>query len=78
MVQKGQYTFEGDEWDEISAEAKDLIKRLITKPEKRLTAEEALEHKWFKKWSKLNKEPQYLKKRNLKAFKQYMKSYKIA
>lgn len=69
MVQKGTFDFEGAEWEEISPEAKDLIKKLINKPEKRLTAQEALEHKWFKKYAKLNKEPQYLKKRNLKAFK---------
>ena len=74
MVVKGQFDFDGAEWEEISNEAKDLIKKLITKPEKRLTAEEALEHKWFKKFAKLNREPQYLKKRNLKAFKLYMKS----
>ena len=49
MVQKGKFDFDGEEWDEISKEAKDLIKKLICKPEKRLTAQEALEHKWFKK-----------------------------
>ena len=49
MVAKGKFDFDGEEWDEISKEAKDLIKKLITKPEKRLTAQEALEHKWFKK-----------------------------
>lgn len=47
-VQKGNFNFDGDEWEEISKEAKDLIKKLITKPERRLTAQEALEHKWFK------------------------------
>ena len=40
---------DGEEWDEISKEAKNLIKCLICKPEKRLTAGEALNHKWFKK-----------------------------
>lgn len=40
---------DGEEWDEISKEAKNLVKKLITKPEKRLTAQEALDHKWFKK-----------------------------
>ena len=40
---------DGEEWDEISKEAKNLIKSLICKPEKRLTAGEALKHKWFKK-----------------------------
>jgi len=37
-VQKTKFDFEGDEWDEISKEAKDLIKKMICKPEKRLTA----------------------------------------
>ena len=48
MVVKGRFDFEGEEWAEISKEAKDLIKKLICKPEKRLTAEEALQHKWIK------------------------------
>ena len=38
MVQKGKFDFDGEEWDEITKEAKDLIKKLICKPEKRLTA----------------------------------------
>ena len=49
MVAKGKYDFDGEEWDDISKEAKDLIKKLICKPEKRLTASEALDHKWFRK-----------------------------
>lgn len=49
MVQRGKFDFDGEEWDEISKEAKDLIKKLICRPEKRLTAAEALQHKWFKK-----------------------------
>jgi len=48
MVVKGKFDFEGVEWTEISKEAKDLIKKLICKPEKRLTADEALQHKWIK------------------------------
>jgi len=38
MVAKAKFDFDGEEWDEISKEAKDLIKKLICKPEKRLTA----------------------------------------
>jgi calcium-dependent protein kinase len=49
MVQKGKFDFEGEEWEEITKEAKSLIKSLICKPEKRLSASEALDHKWFKK-----------------------------
>lgn len=49
MVARGKYDFDGEEWLDVSKEAKDLIKKLICKPEKRLTAKEALEHKWFRK-----------------------------
>ena len=42
MVRKGQFDFDGEEWDSVSSEAKDLIKKLITKPERRLSAQEAL------------------------------------
>ena len=48
-VLKGSFDMDGEEWEEISKEAKNLIKKLICKPEKRLTAQEALEHKWLKK-----------------------------
>lgn len=42
MVSKGVFDFDGEEWDEISDGAKDLISKLITRPERRMTAEEAL------------------------------------
>ena len=48
MVVKGKFDFEGEEWNDVSKEAKDLIKKLICKPEKRLSAEEAIQHKWIK------------------------------
>ena len=48
MVIKGKFDFEGEEWNDVSKEAKDLIKKLICKPEKRLSAEEAIQHKWIK------------------------------
>ena len=77
MVQQGDYNFDGEEWDNISSDAKDLIRKLIEKPEKRLTAQEALQHKWLKKFSKANKETSYLRKRNLKSFKAYLKAQKL-
>ena len=52
LVQKGKYSFDGEEWEIVSKEAKDLIKKLIAKPEKRLSAQEALEHKWMRKMCK--------------------------
>jgi calcium-dependent protein kinase len=48
-ILKGRVEFDGEEWDNISKECKNLISSMICKPEKRLTAEEALQHKWFKK-----------------------------
>lgn len=42
MVQVGKFDFDGEEWDEVSKDAKDLIKHLICKPEKRFSASEAL------------------------------------
>ena len=52
LVQKGKYSFDGEEWDIVSKEAKDLIKKLIAEPERRLSASEALEHKWIRKYCK--------------------------
>ena len=48
-ILKGKIDFDGEEWDVISKDAKQLISSLICKPEKRLTAEESLKHKWMKK-----------------------------
>ena len=47
MVQKGEFEFDGEEWDDVSNDAKDLIKKLICRPEKRYTAAEALKHRWI-------------------------------
>lgn len=38
MVARGNFDYDGEEWDDISSEAKDLINKLITRPETRLTA----------------------------------------
>ena len=71
MVQRGKFDFDGEEWDEISKEAKDLIKKLICRPEKRLTASEALQHKWFRKVLKHEKKKDMsgaIKGKRLEAF----------
>lgn len=45
----GEYHFHSPYWDPITKEAKDLIsKLLVVDPKKRLTADEAIAHDWFK------------------------------
>jgi len=47
MILSARVEFPDPEWTEVSAEAKDFIKKiLVLDPEKRLTAEQCLEHKW--------------------------------
>lgn len=47
-IKKGDFSFGGDEWVNVSSEAKDLIQHLIViDPKKRLVPSAALKHKWF-------------------------------
>ena len=49
MVEKGSFNLSRKEFKKVSKSAIDLIKALLTvSPEKRLSAEEALNHIWFK------------------------------
>jgi calcium-dependent protein kinase len=51
-VLKGKFTLDEPEWDEVSEEAKDLVRKLLTlDPEKRIPASEAHQHPWFKKYA---------------------------
>ncbi|EPZ35205.1 Serine/threonine-dual specificity kinase domain-containing protein [Rozella allomycis CSF55] len=44
----GRFKFFSPEWDAVSSEAKDFIRRALTvNPLQRLTAKQALEHKWI-------------------------------
>lgn len=69
LVLKGKIDFDGEEWDTVSKEAKDLIKKLIAKPERRLSAAEALEHKWLKSMTKHDQELKLAKIKNLGGLK---------
>jgi calcium-dependent protein kinase len=47
-VLKGKYTLEEPEWDDISEDAKDLVRKMLEyDPSKRWSASEALQHKWI-------------------------------
>jgi len=48
QILKGRYDFPSPWWDAISADAKDLVRRMLTvDPKKRITAAEVLQHKWI-------------------------------
>ena len=47
-INKGKIVFPSPEWDNISNDAKELIKKMCTSPEKRLTAEQVLKETWVK------------------------------
>mmetsp|Transcript_701 Transcript_701/g.656 ORF Transcript_701/g.656 Transcript_701/m.656 type:complete len:138 (-) Transcript_701:315-728(-) len=52
-VRKGDFAFPEEEWSGISNEAKNLIKKMLTKdPTKRISAKEALNDPWIKKNAK--------------------------
>ena len=47
-IKAGQYKFLSPYWDPISADAKDFVKNLlVVDPRKRMTAAEALNHRWL-------------------------------
>jgi len=77
---KGTFKFHTREWNCISRDAKDLISMMLTRdPDKRITAEVALQHPWFgliteiKLDSTIKKEQRVRGKtmRKLKNFKQF-------
>ena len=47
QIRKGAFSFDDPVWDEVSDDAKDLIRKLLTvSPEDRITTEGCLKHKW--------------------------------
>ena len=55
-VLKGKFTLDEPEWDDVSEDAKDLVKRLLTlDPAKRISASESLQHKWIKQMAQAEK-----------------------
>ena len=48
-VLKQQLKFDDEHWRDISGDAKDLIRQMLDKnPKTRITAEQCLQHNWFK------------------------------
>lgn len=52
-VAKGVYNFDGEEWQQISTDAKTLIRKMLEyDPSKRLSAEQCYQDIWLKKYAK--------------------------
>lgn len=66
---QGKFTVDEPEWAEVSPDAKDLVKKLLTyDADKRISALDALNHLWIKKMAtveKVNKEVAYKSLQNL-------------
>jgi calcium-dependent protein kinase len=55
-ILRGEYDFDDKIWDSISPEAKDLIEKLLTSEDERLTPKDALIHPWIHNYSRLESE----------------------
>ena len=53
-VKEGQYRTDEEEWANISSDAIDIINQLLQyEPQNRISAAEALQHKWIREQSKI-------------------------
>ena len=75
-VRIGDFDYPAEEWEDVSEEAKDLIQKLITHPEKRLTAYEALKHSWIKSLAK-NSKKEKLTKIDIKSLQGFQRNEKM-
>lgn len=49
LIKEGKYAMDGKIWSKIGNQAKDLIRKMLCyDPKKRITAQQALAHEWFK------------------------------
>jgi len=70
-VKRGTFTFYSSVWNNISAEAKELVTKMLTFPSsKRISAQEAYMHKWItkRKFNKLNPKTANILLKNLRSF----------
>lgn len=78
-VKKGYFDFNSPEWKDVTEGAKDLIKKMLCKPDKRLTAEQVLKHPWMVlKVDKKDEKPLKLNYQMLRNFRNAEKLKKVA
>ena len=76
-VKKGEFRTDDIEWQNISPEAIDLVHRMLEfKPNKRISAKEALQHDWIVKYSKTEID-KTVKKRTLDNLRNFSGSSKL-
>ncbi len=77
-VKKGKYTVDEPEWDDVSEEAQDLVRKCLTyDPAKRISAEDALRHPWYKKYAKHEKVEKQLASTALNNLKNFRAEQKL-
>ena len=77
-VKKGKYSLDEPEWDDVSEEAQDLVRKCLTyDPDKRTSAGDALQHPWFKKFAKHETVEKTLASKALNNLKNFRSQYKL-
>lgn len=74
-IKQKKFSYSNPLWKNISDQAKDLINKMLTDPEKRLTAEQVLQHTWIKDLAPHSNEA--ILKLNINNLKTYSNSSKI-
>lgn len=49
LIKIGEFSMEGEQWDHVTDEAKNLIASMLTREEHRLSSQEAFHHPWFER-----------------------------
>ncbi len=77
-VLKGKFTLDEPEWDDVSDDAKDIVKKLLTlDPEKRVSANDALQHRWIKTMAQIDKVDKNVKTKTLSNLKNFRGEQKL-
>lgn len=77
-VLKGRYTLDEPEWEDISDDAKDLVKKMLEyDPSKRISANDALQHKWIRTHTSGEKVEKSLAKKTLSNLKNFRGELKL-
>ena len=78
QVLKGEYDFPKEEWQNVSEEVKNLVQKMIEKDtQKRITALDALQDKWFKINKQKKTSNKFLAKNVLSNMKKFKKNKKF-